>query len=98
MDKHIARMSELADELHGLLTEAHENAKREVAKQGHWSQRELRRRFNRLVEINAEMGRIQVEMMDDPLWNYLDPEVLESLKQFITDTIVGEEMLREVLS
>ena len=37
----------------------------------HLSQSELRIRFNQLKRINADLGQLQFDMMNDPVWEYL---------------------------
>lgn len=53
----------------------------------HLSQSELRIRFNQLKRINADLGQLQFDMMNDPVWEYLTVEDREMLKRHIDATI-----------
>jgi hypothetical protein len=94
MDKYIARTTELADELgallHGTLEE--ENASR------YFSQRELRLRFEQLRRINADLGQVQFDFTNDPIWPLLDEQDRQDFLGFINDTIEGWRMIEEALS
>jgi hypothetical protein len=53
----------------------------------HLSQSELRIRFNQIKRINADLGQLQFDMMNDPVWEYLTVEDRETLKRHIDATI-----------
>jgi hypothetical protein len=70
MDQYIARANELADEMAALLREAleKENAGR------YFSQPELRICFEQLRRINADLGQVQFDFTNDPIWPLLEEQ------------------------
>jgi hypothetical protein len=94
MDKYIARVNELADEMAALLREAleEENAGR------YFSQCELRLRFEQLRRINADLGQAQFDFTNDPIWPLLDEQDRQDFLGFVNDTIKGWRMIEETMS
>jgi len=63
-----------------------------------FSQRELRVRFAQLKRINADLGQVQFDIMNDLVWSAMDEEDREYLGGLIDDTIKGADMIAEVMS
>jgi hypothetical protein len=94
MDKYNARVTELADEMAALLAEA-----REAEERGHeFSARELRVRFEQLKRINGDLGQVQFEFTNDPIWPLQDGPDRQDFLGFINDPIKGWQMIEEALS
>ena len=63
-----------------------------------FSQRELRVRFAQLRRINTDLGQVQFDIMNDPIWSAMDEEDRECLRGLIDDTIKGADMFAEAMS
>lgn len=94
MDKYVARVNELADEMEAVLREAleKENAGR------CFSQCELRLCFEQLRRINADLGQVQFDFTNDPIWPLLNEQDRQDFLGFINDTIKGWRMIEEAIS
>jgi hypothetical protein len=93
IDEYIVRFSDLADEIAALQREIldEESAGR------HFSQRELRLRFEQMRRINADLGQVQFDFTNDPIWPLLDEQDRQDFLGFINDTIKGWRMIEEAM-
>ena len=62
-----------------------------------FSQDELRARFENLKRLNSEMGRAQFDMVNSPVWQYMDEGDRQAILGFIDDTIRGRDMIKEAM-
>jgi len=62
-----------------------------------FTQRQLRVRLQKARQLSVEMGQIQFDMRNDPIWPFLEEEDHAELDKFVNDTIRGLETIDEAL-
>lgn len=93
MDAITGRIAAIADEMKEL-----QDAALEAEETGYeLSQDELRVLFENLKRLNSELGRAQFDMMNSPVWEYMEEDDRQEFLGFINQTIAGWNMIKEAM-